>query len=161
MTILVLFLKARQVRASVKENVEFKASLNERKKEIADLRALTNRLDETEHRLHMFMKLCPVIMAVSDRERYVEVNKYFCHVTGWSEKELCQMQGWRDFIHPDDRHNSSIAIGNLNGTPIFNLKNRILCKDGSYVTLEWTLSPRSDDGMVYAVARKVEDERCG
>jgi PAS domain S-box-containing protein len=88
-----------------------------------------------------------------------QVSPSWTHVLGWTEVELLS-RPIADFMHPDDREMTLQARAALaKGTPVRDLENRYLCKDGSYRWLSWqsTIEPGGD--TVFAVARDITERR--
>ena len=81
------------------------------------------------------------------------LNKSFITKLGYLKEELLDHQ-FLNFVHPDDRESTLNAVSELNsGKVIFSFENRYLCKDGSYIWLDWTSKPRIKENLIYATAR--------
>ncbi len=78
---------------------------------------------------------------------------------GYTPAELMS-RPYVDFVHPDDRHATSAEAGSLAvGVETVFFENRYLCKDGSYRWLSWKSTPLPEEGLIYAVARDVTEQR--
>jgi diguanylate cyclase (GGDEF)-like protein/PAS domain S-box-containing protein len=90
---------------------------------------------------------------------FVRVNAAFTSVLGWSEEELLS-RPIVDFIHPDDR-TAALAEASQQwaGKTVYQFENRYLHKDGSVRWLSWNATPVVADGLSYAVARDVTEQR--
>lgn len=87
----------------------------------------------------------------------IALNPAWHEVLGWSEGSLIGTRIW-DLTHPDDRAATEIEAAAISGGRITNrFVNRIRHADGSYRWLSWTAVP--DDGLMYAVARDITQER--
>ncbi|MBV8195498.1 MAG: EAL domain-containing protein [Candidatus Dormibacteraeota bacterium] len=74
---------------------------------------------------------------------------------GWTTGELLA-HPLIDFVHPDDRDASLAERARVaTGGQVAHFRNRYRCRDGSYRWLDWTASPASPYGLVYASARDV------
>ncbi len=78
---------------------------------------------------------------------------------GFTTAELMS-RPYVEFVHPDDRRATSAeagAIADGEGSAFF--ENRYLCKDGSFRWLSWKSTPVPGEGLIYAVARDVTEQR--
>lgn len=65
-----------------------------------------------------------------------------------------------EFVHPDDRDRTLNQNRDVRaGERALVFENRYLCKDGSFRWLRWNAAPDSGQGVIYAVARDVTDEK--
>lgn len=87
------------------------------------------------------------------------VNSAFETTLGHS-KEVFLGTPFIDFVHPDDVSSTLEAVAQLStGEPVTHFENRYRCKNGSYKWLAWTSMPVTDEGLLYAVARDITDEK--
>jgi len=90
--------------------------------------------------------------------RFTSVNPAFTKVLGYQPEELLS-KPFVDFVHPDDRANTSAEAARLasgeEGTIGF--RNRYIARDGTYRWLEWSTSAYPSHGIIYASARDVTD----
>ena len=117
-------------------------------------------LHRIESELAKFFVLAVDLLCVSTTDGYfTRVNPSFTRVLGWSSEELVS-RPYLEFVHPEDRQSTLEATENQlqKGQPILNFENRYLCKDGGVKILSWKAMPHPD-GMVYATARDVTEER--
>jgi len=78
---------------------------------------------------------------------------------GFTAAELMS-RPYVDFVHPEDRPATSAEAGTVaGGTGSVLFENRYLCKDGSYRWLSWKSTPLPEQGLVYAVARDVTEQK--
>ena len=81
------------------------------------------------------------------------INPAFEHTLGFTRKELLS-KPFVELVHPDDREACLEAFGSpADGAPrpVFEIRNR--CRDGSYRTISWTITPAADER--YAVGRDI------
>jgi two-component system sensor histidine kinase/response regulator len=90
---------------------------------------------------------------------FKRLNPAWEKTLGWTTAELMS-RPYVEFVHPDDRHATSAEAGSLAGgaVTVF-FENRYLCKDGSVRWLSWNSTPLPEQGLVYAVARDVTEQR--
>ncbi len=90
---------------------------------------------------------------------FKRVNPAFEKTLGYTREELLSRQ-FIEFVHPDDRPDTLAQLRNLEqGLAVVNFRNRYRAKDGVYRWLDWHSAPPADDGLIYAVARDVTDQR--
>jgi PAS domain S-box-containing protein len=78
---------------------------------------------------------------------------------GFTTAEL-RSRPYVEFVHPDDRHSTTAEAGTVaGGSGSVFFENRYLCKDGSYRWLSWKSTPVPGEGLVYAVARDVTEQK--
>lgn len=90
---------------------------------------------------------------------YREINVAFEHVLGWNREDILKLK-WCDLVHPDDRANTEAAFRYLkNGVPLFFFENRQKCKDGSFRWVSWNASALVDQGLIFATARDITEQK--
>jgi len=90
---------------------------------------------------------------------FKRVNASWTKTLGWSPGELMARPSL-DFVHPADREATLASRTGLKaGVPLLRLVNRYQCKDGTYRWFEWKSVAHVEQGLVYAVARDVTDEK--
>ena len=90
---------------------------------------------------------------------FKRLNPAWEKTLGWTTAELMS-RPYVEFVHPDDRPATSAEAGSLAGgaSTVF-FENRYLCRDGSFRWLSWKSTPLPEEGLVYAVARDVTEQR--
>ena len=87
------------------------------------------------------------------------LNPAWERALGWTKQDLLG-RPYAEFVHPEDREESlTKALSVSTGENSIHFESRCLCKDGSYRWLSWQSTASLDQGLVYAVARDVTDER--
>ena len=87
------------------------------------------------------------------------LNPAWQRTLGYTTAEL-MARPYVEFVHPDDRGVTAAEAGRLaDGARTVHFENRYRCKDGSYRWLSWKSTPLPEEGLVYALARDVTDER--
>jgi len=86
---------------------------------------------------------------------FKELNPAWEKTLGYTRTELLATP-FIEFVHVDDRP-ATLAeaerISHVNG--LFAFENRYRCKDGSYLSLEWSITSVVEDQLIYGVARDV------
>lgn len=100
------------------------------------------------------------LIAVSTLEgQFVRVSDSFQRTLGYEKEELVSLP-FMTFIHPDDIDPTAIAMARLReGKVVLRHENRYRHQNGSWVTLAWTAAPMLEEGMIYAVARDITEEK--
>jgi PAS domain S-box-containing protein len=95
----------------------------------------------------------------SDDGRLLQINKAGLAMLGCSREELVG-ESFASLVHPDDLEQSTRAALRLRELPAqrVTMTNRVRCRDGRWLWLEWTASCR-EGGRIYAVARDVTELR--
>lgn len=90
---------------------------------------------------------------------FKRLNKSWTRTLGWSAAELLSKPSI-EFVHPDDRAATLEARERLrDGSSLWHLRNRYICKDGSHRWFEWRSVSHAERGLVYAIARDVTQQK--
>lgn len=90
---------------------------------------------------------------------FKEVSASWCETLGWSVKDLLK-RPIIDFVHPDDRQGVFESRESLrSGGVVSKIRNRYLCRDGSYRWFEWQARADVEHQLVFAVARDITAEK--
>jgi len=127
---------------------------------IAMLTSTVDRLQNAEARFRTAFVNSAIGVAMTDASgRFVNVNRTFCRLTGYSEGELKQ-RDWVSITHPDDRERN-LALGTqmLAGElPSFLIEKRYVTKSGETVWVRNSTSLLEDvSGAPQHVIALVED----
>jgi PAS domain S-box-containing protein len=91
--------------------------------------------------------------------RFKHLNPSWEKVLGWTIAELMS-RPFIELVHPDDRDTTSSQRQRLrSGQATMDFENRYLTRDGSYRWLSWRAVPVPDRGLIYAVARDIEEQK--
>jgi PAS domain S-box-containing protein len=127
---------------------------------IGSMLNLSERRAAERERDRFFSLSADMFCIASYTGQFVRVNPAFCSVLGYEADELLGTPVL-DLIHPDDRTAAVEGARSLaTGATAQRYENRIRCRDGGYKWLGWTLqSAGKDEGLVYAVARDVTEQK--
>jgi PAS domain S-box-containing protein len=72
--------------------------------------------------------------------QFLRVNKKYCELVGYSERELVEQRTYLDITHPDDRARNRMLLERFvrGETPSFEIEKRYVRKDGSVVWVHVT-----------------------
>lgn len=91
--------------------------------------------------------------------RFVEVSPGWTDLFGYHADELIG-RGYLDFVHPDDRAESSQRLLSAHGDDhVSRFENRFVAADGSVRHLRWTVIAVVDDEQYHAVAQDLTAQR--
>lgn len=123
---------------------------------------LGRRIDYTTEKMQ-YQRLFEIsndLLCVANTMGYfVQVNPAFTHLLGYSREELLETS-YLEFIHPDDINATLEELRNLrSGVNTLNFENRYRCKDGTWRWLSWSTPASNGDGLLYAVARDITEQK--
>jgi PAS domain S-box-containing protein len=123
---------------------------------------LRARIDETNAaraELDKFFTLSLDMLCITDNSGYFKrINPAWEHTLGLSTEELLT-RPYRDLMHPDDVPDTNAARAHVAAGELVHLENRYQCKDGSYRWLSWRAAGRGEDGLVFATARDITEQK--
>jgi len=117
-------------------------------------------LRDASHTLDDFFNLSGDLFCVAGFDGYFKrLNPAWARTFGFTTEEFCA-RPFIEWVHPDDRERTISEAGGLaRGQETVSFENRYLSADGSYRWLLWNARSRVDEGVIYASARDVSDER--
>jgi PAS domain S-box-containing protein len=87
------------------------------------------------------------------------LNPAWEETLGYTIDELLS-RPYVEFVHPEDHGATTAEAKSLTeGAATVLFENRYRCKDGSYRWLAWKTAPRVEQGLLYAVARDVTEQK--
>jgi PAS domain S-box-containing protein len=113
-----------------------------------------------ENDLQYLYSAIPDIICITDLQgRFLKINHTGCELIGHSEEEILH-QPFHKFIHPDDQEISHRYLEKLRkGGKSFGFENRFVTRNGEIVWLNWTSNSNLKEGLVYATARNITEEK--
>nr|WP_314866836.1 PAS domain S-box protein [uncultured Flavobacterium sp.] len=113
------------------------------------------KLEESLASSDKLFNMSTEMMLIATLEKFIKVNPATSKILGYSETELLN-QPFLNFVHPEDKNNTKQEVTKLKGGDItMQFKNRYICKDGSTKWLQWSTSPDTSTGLLYAVAQDI------
>jgi PAS domain S-box-containing protein len=90
---------------------------------------------------------------------FKRVNPAFSRVLGYRTEDLLS-RAFVEFVHPDDQDATVAATEQLaHGQDVVDFENRYRAADGSWLWLEWRATSVPEQGLIFAVARDVTQQR--
>ncbi|MCF8088005.1 MAG: PAS domain S-box protein [Desulfotignum sp.] len=115
-----------------------------------------------EKKLSQIFTMSMDMLCIADihRSSFIKVNPAFSETLGFSESELLG-NSFLDFIHPEDIDATRSIINKKlkMGEKVINFENRYQCKDGKYRWLSWVSHPDTEEGVTYAAARDITEQK--
>jgi len=126
----------------------------------AALQAEIEQRAQAEGARHRFFDMSLEMLCIAGYDGYFkELNSAWVGTLGWSLEEL-KARPFVELVHPDDRQTTNTESHRLRlGGNVLDFENRYLTKDGTYRWLSWRSSPAPDRGLIYAVARDVQEQK--
>ena len=114
---------------------------------------------QTHRQIERFFELSVDLLCVADGEgRFVRISPSFTRELGYDEAALLS-EPFLTLVHPDDLEPTIEAMSVLaDGALVRGFQNRYRHRLGHWVWLSWN-ALASAEGLIYAVARNVTDER--
>ena len=121
------------------------------------LRLIRDVLPGGGSRYHRFFRKADFMFCIASIEgTFIDLNQRFIDELGWP-RELIVGKKFLQFVHQDDRLHTVEQMTILReGGEVQGFRNRYLCRDGKYKTLEWIAS---GNGEIYAVAWVVDEKK--
>ena len=112
------------------------------------------------HEFHRFFDVSLDLLCIAGTDGYFKrTNPAFEQALGWDQEKLLS-RPFLDLVHPDDVKATDDEIAKLaEGVPTISFVNRFRCADGTWKYLRWNSYPEPETGLLYAIAREIEDPR--
>jgi PAS domain S-box-containing protein/putative nucleotidyltransferase with HDIG domain len=122
----------------------------------ADIALHTKAQEEFER----FFALVPDLVCIITADgSFRRMNERWETTLGYAPSEMLS-HPFMEFVHPDDVEvTRAVFASEIAGSPVTGFVNRYLAKDGSYHWLEWSASPMESEGLVFAVARDITENK--
>ncbi len=119
-----------------------------------------SRRRRTQDQLDKLFNLSMDMLCVAGVDGYFkQINPAFEKILKFSREELLS-HAFLECVHPDDRESTMVEVGRLaKGLPVVDFQNRYRDKDGSWHWLAWRSTPLAEQGLIYAVARDITDQK--
>ncbi|MDQ6694945.1 MAG: EAL domain-containing protein [Chloroflexota bacterium] len=90
---------------------------------------------------------------------FIRANPAFEKTLGYDQAEYLS-RPFLDFVCPEDREETITQMSRLLlGETVLGFQNRYVCKDGSEKWLDWACVPVVEEGLIYAVARDITEQK--
>ena len=124
------------------------------------LAVTTERRRRAMREVERYFSLSPEMVILAGFDGYWKrVNPAVEAILGYTEREALA-RPFMEFVHPDDHERTEEEAGRVvGGAKALAFENRILCKDGSYKLIEWTVTPVPEEGVMYGVGRDITERR--
>jgi PAS domain S-box-containing protein len=118
------------------------------------------RRRRAERQVDDIFDLSPDLLCVASLDGYFQrVNPAFERTLGYGAAELLS-RPFLEFVHPDDRDRTAEMIAALSeGRHVSGFENRCVRADGAVRWLQWNARARPEQGLMYAAARDVTENR--
>ncbi|MAD74734.1 MAG: hypothetical protein CML20_08085 [Rheinheimera sp.] len=152
LTTLLVMLSQKFYQQSLRHRLHLMASNDKLQHNVAELQQL--QLQQQQ----IMTNSADMICVVNRKGQFVEVSAACQKILGYQQNELLG-KTFLDFVHVDDKAFSDKKFQQIINTDSFaeNVKNRYLHKDGRVVHLMWVANYVPRLGLVYAIARNVDD----
>ncbi len=124
------------------------------------LAVTTERRRRAMREVERYFTLSPEMVILAGFDGYWKrVNPAVEAVLGHTEREALA-RPFMEFVHPDDRERTEEEARRVVGdATALAFENRIVCKDGSYKLIEWTVTPVPEERVMYGVGRDITERR--
>ncbi|HEV7509780.1 MAG TPA: response regulator [Thermoanaerobaculia bacterium] len=124
------------------------------------LQAEIDERNRAERERDQFFDMSLEMLCIAGADGYFkQLNQAWELTLGWTVEEL-MARPFTEFVHPDDRVATTGQRQRLSqGGLTVDFENRYLAKDGTYRWLSWSSAPAPEQGLIYAVARDVEERK--
>lgn len=129
---------------------------------IKKIEELTRNKLETMSCAEQITKFISDGIVVANKENILYCNPAFLKMSGYSFKEITTTS-WNKLIFEEDFEETVQALADnfenqIHVDGVVHFINRLRCKNGTTVSLWWTITPFDEDGIFYAVCRDVARE---
>ncbi|MEN3941916.1 ATP-binding protein [Prosthecobacter sp. SYSU 5D2] len=113
-----------------------------------------------EEDLERFFTLSLDMLCIAGKDgSFKRISPAFSTCLGYTTEELLE-RPFFDLLHPEDRDRTLAEMENLDcGQFPDHFENRLLCQDGTWKWLWWKAQSLPEEGLIYATARDVTEQR--
>ncbi|WP_259015400.1 PAS domain S-box protein [Emticicia fluvialis] len=115
---------------------------------------------QVELELDQIFRFAPDIIVTAGLDgNFKKLNPAALKAFEYSEEELL-MTPYMSFVHPDDYTTVSNYVNEIrtvNKTVFFD--NRFICKSGKVKWLSWAVTPASEEGIIFCVAKDITEQK--
>ncbi|MEA5467851.1 PAS domain S-box protein, partial [Spirulina sp. 06S082] len=126
---------------------------------LAMVRDISDRKRAEMERDRFFTQSLDLLCVAGFDGYFKRVNPAWEATLGYTTEEIMACP-FLDFVHPGDLDATIEAAGQLaQGNNVVYFENRYQCKDGSYKWLSWNSTSFTQEGLIYAVAHDVTEQK--
>lgn len=124
------------------------------------LKHVTLERQQAQTQLEQFFAVTPSLLCIAGIDGYFKrLNPSFARILGYNDLELLA-NSFISFIHPEDISATQTEIERLAaGELTISFENRYRCRDGSYRWFSWNAIASVEEGLIYAAARDVTQQK--
>lgn len=121
-------------------------------------RIVERRKKEELKQFEQIFTLSSDLICITDSDGvFKKINPAFEKVLGWDTEFLLSSSVF-DLVHPDDLESAKEkAIQLAAGRPVINFTQRFKTAAGQYKYIQWTITPESPTGYLFAIGRDTTD----
>jgi PAS domain S-box-containing protein len=123
--------------------------------------SFSTEFKQAKQELDRFFSISLDLLCIAGFDGYFKrLNPAWETTLGYTIPELLA-RPFLEFVHPEDREATQREVQKLNngGTLRVNFENRYIRKDGSCRWFLWTAMPFFEEGLTYAVARDITEQK--
>jgi Amt family ammonium transporter len=103
---------------------------------------------------HFFTQTSDLFVIIGFDGHAKRINPAGVELSGYTEEEVLAKPAV-EFLHPDDQERMLAAFATLAEGKLIPFRARYLRRDGSFVWLEWMITPEPSQGLAYCVGRDI------
>lgn len=109
---------------------------------------------------HLFESLPDLVCLMDFQGHFIKINQAGCELLGYSENDI-QGKPFNEFVHPADKEYSMRHFAKLveKGGEILKFENKVITRSGKAVWLDWHGNAILEDGLIYATAKNISEEK--
>ncbi|MBP6182005.1 PAS domain S-box protein [Flavobacterium sp.] len=105
-----------------------------------------------------FFNMSNNLLVVAKGEYFIKINPAFTKTLGYTQEDMNTIK-FMELTHPDDKNIADEVLAKLlRGDEVVNFEDRVRCKDGTYIWLDWHSAIDIQQGILYSVARDITEK---
>jgi PAS domain S-box-containing protein len=165
---------AREIQELKRQNNWLQKQLNKEKKQSKKLRQKLRKYQQNlpvktsqfienkikQKQRDQFFDLSLDLVCIANFNGYfLDVNSTWERKLGYPKTEFLS-KAYINFIHPEDVENTIAQAEKLSqGNQAINFENRYRCRKGNYIWLSWMAIPLPEQGIIYAIAHDITEQK--